>query len=36
MGEMVAGISATAMADIDDWLAVGNVKNNGAELLALI
>jgi hypothetical protein len=36
---MVAGITATAMADTDEWLAslwraVGNVKNNGPELLA--
>jgi hypothetical protein len=33
MGEMVAGISATATADTDDWPAVENVKNNGLELL---
>ena len=33
MVEMVAGISATARADTDEWPAVGNVKNNAPEML---
>jgi hypothetical protein len=33
MGEMVAGISATARADTVEWSAAGNAKNNGPELM---